>query len=192
MSILILGLVLFLGAHLLPTFAAGFRARQIARIGLGPWKGVHSAVSVIGFALIIWGFGIARDNPLTVYEPAPWLRHVTALLTLVTFLLIVATYVPRNSFRALVGHPLSLSVVSWATGHLLANGRVADILLFGGFLVWSAISFANSRRKDRKAGTAYPPGTLRGTAIVLIVGLIAWAVFALWLHVWLFGVSPMA
>ena len=149
-------------------------------------------VSLAGFALIVWGFSRAQQDPTILYAPPAALRLVTALLTVPAFLLLAAAYVPANGLKAAVGHPMSLSVAVWALAHLLSNGNLADLALFGGFLVWSTASFVNSRRKDRRAGTRYPAGTLRGNAILLIVGLAAWAVFAVFVHAWLTGFDPMA
>lgn len=192
MTILILGLVLFLGTHSIRIFADDWRAAQRTRLGAGPWKLGYSLASLIGFALIVWGFGMARLAPLVVWSPPTAMRHIAALLTLIAFVLLVATYVPRNSIKARVHHPMALAVTVWAFAHLLANGTLADLILFGSFLVWAKWSFLSARKRDRKAGTRYPAGTLGGTVVAVAVGVVAWVVFALWLHRLLIGVQPFA
>jgi len=192
MIFLFIGLVLFIATHSLRIFAADWRERQIARLGEKPWKGLVSLVSLLSFILLIWGFGQARLDPIIVYQPPFWLKHVTILLTIPAFILLGAANVPANSLKARLGHPMILGVKIWAFAHLLANGAARDILLFGGLLVWSIVSFATARRHDRRNGVTYPAGTPRGNAIVVVGGLASWALFALLLHRWLIGVSPFA
>jgi uncharacterized membrane protein len=192
MPVLILGLVLFLGMHSLRIFADGWRTRQVARLGLKRWKALYALVAIVGFVLICWGFGLARQHPVPLYVPPLWLRHLNALFTLVAFVLFVAARVPRNVFKARLHHPQVLAVKVWAFGHLLATGMLHDVLLFGAFLLWAVVLFIASRRRDRAAGTVYPAGTLRGNVLTVAIGVAAWAAFALWLHLWLIGVDPMA
>lgn len=192
MSVLILGLALFLGVHSLRLFADDWRGRQIARLGALPWKGVYSLVSIVGFVLIVWGFGLARQQPTLLYVPPLGLRHLNSLFTLVAFVLVVAAYIPRNHFKARLGHPMLLGVKTWAFGHLLATGMLHDVLLFGAFLLWAIVLFAASRRRDRREATVYPAGTAKGDVLTVVIGFVAWAVFALWLHLWLIGINPMA
>jgi uncharacterized membrane protein len=192
MPVLILGLVLFLGMHSLRIFADGWRTRQVARLGLKRWKALYALMAIAGFVLICWGFGLARQHPVPLYVPPLWLRHLNALFTLVAFMLFVAARVPRNVFKARLHHPQVLAVKMWAFGHLLATGMLHDVLLFGAFLLWAVVLFIASRRRDRAAGTVYPAGTLRGNVLTVAIGVAAWAAFALWLHLWLIGVDPMA
>lgn len=191
MTLLILGLVLFLGSHSIRIFANGWRSRQIARLGEKGWKGLYTLVSIAGFALIIWGFGLARQQPVLLYVPPMWLRHLNALFTLIAFILVIAAYVPGNHFKAKLGHPMLAGVKTWAFGHLLATGMLHDVVLFGAFLLWAVIDFISARRRDRAAGVNYPAGTVKGDVIVLVAGMVFWAVFAFWLHGWLIGVKPM-
>lgn len=190
MIALILGLVLFLGAHSVRIVADGWRARSIARIGEKPWKGLYTLVSIAGFVLIVWGYGIARAQPLVLWTPPTAMRHVAALLTLVAFVLVAAGNVPRNSIRAKLGHPMLLGTKVWAFAHLLSNGTLADLLLFGGFLVWAVLCYRSARQRDRAAGTVYAAGGVRNTAIAVIAGVVAWALFAFWLHAAWIGVAP--
>lgn len=191
MTVLVLGLVLFLGVHSVRVFADDWRQAQIARRGAKAWKGLYTVLSLLGFGLLVWGFGLARQQPVLLWGAPPvWTRHLAALLMLGAFVLLAAAYVPRNGIRARLHHPMTLSVKVWALAHLMANNTLAELLLFGGFLVWAVFVYRAARARDRAAGTVYPPGTAAGTAITLLVGAGAWAVFAFWLHGWLFGVRP--
>ena len=190
MAILILGLVLFLGVHSTRIVADGWRTTTIARIGAMPWKGLYALASIAGFVLLVWGFGLARRQPVFLWESPMALRHLAGALMLVAFILLLATYVPRNAIKARVHHPMVLAVKVWAVAHLLANGNLADVLLFGTFLVWAVFSFRAARARDRAAATVYPPGTASGTAITVGVGIAVWAAFAFWAHGLLFGVRP--
>jgi uncharacterized membrane protein len=192
MSVLILGLLIFLGMHSLRIFANDWRNRQIARLGEKRWKGLFALTSIIGFVLICWGFGLARQQPVLLYVPPLPLRHLNALFTLVAFVLFFAARVPRNHIKAKLHHPQVLAVKVWAFGHLLATGMLHDVVLFGAFLLWAIVLFAVSRRRDRTAGTVYPAGSIKGDALTVVIGIVVWFVFALWLHLWLIGVNPMA
>ncbi len=190
MPYLILGLVLFLGIHSVRIFAAPWRDRQVARMGLGPWKGVYSVVSIVGFVVLVWGYGVARRDPTVIWSPPTALRQSNALFTLVAFIFFAAAYVPHNAIKQRFGHPMLLSVKIWAVGHLLANGTLDDIVLFGAFLLWAVAAFVMNKRRDRAAGVVYPQATPRGTAITIVVGVFAWALFAFYLHGVLIGVNP--
>ena len=192
MPMLILGLLIFLGIHSLRIFADDWRNRQIARLGEKRWKGLFALVSVIGFVLICWGFGLARQHPVLLYVPPLALRHLNALFTLIAFVLFFAARVPRNHLKAKLHHPQVLAVKVWAFGHLLATGMLHDVVLFGAFLLWAIVLFAVSRRRDRAAGTVYPAGSVQGDVVTVIIGVAVWVVFVLWLHLWLIGVTPMA
>lgn len=190
MLVLILGLVLFLGTHSVRIFAEPWRSRTLARVGEARWKGVYAVVSLIGFVLLVWGYGLARQQPVLLWTPPVAMRHIAALLTLVSFVLLAAAYVPGNGFKAKLRHPMVLGVKVWALAHLLANGTLADVLLFGGFLVWAVLCFRAARGRDRAAGGATPPGRAGATAITVVVGAVAWAVFAFWAHGAWIGVRP--
>ena len=188
MKLLVSGLVLFLGIHSIRMLAPGWRERCVARIGLLPWKGLYSVLSLLGLALIVVGFGQARQTPLAAWLLPAGLRHLNALFTLAAFVLIAAAYVPRNHFRTWLGHPMLAGVALWALGHLLATRFLHDVLLFGTFLVWALACFIGSRRRDR--GMARPAASLGGDAATLVLGIAGWAVFAFLLHLPLIGVSP--
>ena len=190
MGMLILGLVLFLGVHSTRIVADGWRSAMMARLGDNAWKGLYALLSLLGFALLVWGFGVARQQPVLLWSPPVAMRHVAALLTLIAFVLLAAAYVPRNAIKARLHHPMVLGVQVWAFAHLLANGRLANVLLFGSFLVWAALSFRAARARDRAAQPSYPAGSAAGTAMTVLVGIVAWAVFAFWAHGALIGVRP--
>jgi uncharacterized membrane protein len=190
MTTLIAGLIVFLGVHSVRIFAEGWRQRQIAQRGEMAWKGLYSIASLVGFVLIVHGYGLSRQAPVALWEPMTWARHLASLLTLVSFVLLVAAYVPRNGIRARLHHPMILGVKLWAFAHLLANHTLADLLLFGGFLAWSIVDFRAARRRDAAAGTRYAPGTTGATLITVAIGLGAWFAFALWGHAALIGMRP--
>ena len=191
MVMLLLGLVLFLGVHSTRIVANGWRSDMIGRFGEMPWKAAYAALSIAGFVLIVWGFGLARQQPVQLWMPPRGMRHLASLLTLIAFVLLAATYVPRNAIKARLHHPMVLSVKVWALAHLLSNGNLAHMVLFGTFLVWAALSFRAARARDRVAGTVYPAGTAVGTGMTVVVGVAAWALFAFWAHGALIGVRPI-
>lgn len=190
MTYLIFGLVLFLGVHSVRIVADGWRTQMRARVGESAYKGIYSLLSLLGFGLIIWGFGVARENPVMLWTPPVGMRHAASLLTLIAFVLLAAAYVPGNAFKARFHHPMVLSVKTWALAHLLANGSVAHVVLFGSFLVWAVLNFIAARRRDRAEGTQYPAGTAMATVITVVVGVVAWLAFAMWLHGMLIGIRP--
>jgi uncharacterized membrane protein len=192
MWLLIAGLVAFLGTHSLRIVANDWRNRQALRLGEKPWKGLYSLASIASFVLLVWGFSVARQQPLLLYVPPLWLRHLNALFTLAAFVLFFAAYVPRNHFKAKLGHPMYAGVKVWAFGHLLATGMLHDVVLFGAFLVWAVAGFAAGRRRDRRAGVVHAAGTLQGDLIAIAIGIAAWALFAFWLHAKWIGVAPFA
>lgn len=192
MTAMILGLVIFLGVHSVRIVADDWRSAQIARRGEGAFKGVYSLLSAIGLVLIVWGYGQTRIAPVDLWFPPAWTRHAASLLTLISFVLIAAAYVPRNRLRAAIGHPMVAGVKLWAFAHLISNGRLGDLLLFGAFLAWAIVDFTSARRRDRAAGRRPAPGTIAGDAIAVAAGVIAWFVFALYLHAPLIGVRPFA
>ena len=192
MTVMILGLLVFLGVHSLRVFADDWRSRQRATLGELRWKGLYALVSLLGFVLLCWGFSLARQHPVVLYVPPPMLRHLNALFTLLAFVLVAAAYVPRNHIKAKFGHPMLLGVKVWAFGHLLATGMLRDVVLFGAFLLWAVVVFIVSRRRDRATGTRYPAGTLGGDVVSVVIGVVVWAAFAFWLHLLLIGVNPMA
>jgi uncharacterized membrane protein len=198
MLLLLLGLVLFLGAHSVRIVAEGWRASTIASIGEKKWKGAYSLVSVAGFVLIVVGFSLARQQgPHLLWATPPvWTRHLAALLTLFAFILVTAAYVPGNAIKLAVRDPMVLGVAVWAFAHLLANNTEVDFVLFAPFLAWAVADYVVAQKRRRvEAGRLSPEASPRKgqgvkTVITIVVGAVAWAVFAFWLHGWWIGVRP--
>lgn len=190
MSVLLLGLVLFLGVHSVAIVAPRWRDAQLARWGEPAWKGSYTLLSIVGLVLIVYGYGLARQAPLVLYTPPVWSRHLAALLLIPVFPLLFATYLPGR-IQAAAKHPTLLATKLWAVAHLLANGTVADLALFGGFLVWAvADRIAVKRRPVPRKLPGAPPGPMNDV-IAVVGGLVLYAVFVLWAHRWLTGVAPL-
>lgn len=190
MTLLILGLVIFIGVHSVRMFAEDWRTQMRNKMGESAWKGLYSLVSIAGFALIVIGYGAARQHPSIVWTPLMAMRHLAGLLTLVAFIMVTAAFVPRNHIKAKLHHPMVLGVKVWALAHLLANGTLAQMVLFGSFLVWAVLNFRAARQRDRANGTQYAAGTMGGTVTTVVIGAALWAAFAFWLHGVLIGVRP--
>ena len=185
MLLLIAGLVLFLGVHMLTT-ARGTRAALMARFGEGPYKGLYSIVSAVGLVLIVWGFGRYRSSGyIPVWDPPSGLLPITLVLMWFSFVALVATYAPAGKIKGLLRHPMLVGVKAWALAHLLANGDLGSIILFGAFLAWAVYDrIAVKRRGDNGAP---PSGFTAGDAVSLLVGSALYAAM-FWLHPSLIGV----
>ncbi len=190
MLVLLIGLLLFLGAHSVRIVADDWRSRQLARLGEPRWKGLYSLVALAGLALLVWGWSLARQQPALLWTPPLAMKHVNSLFTLAAFVLLAAAYVPRNHFKARLHHPMVLAVKLWAFGHLLASGKLAGVLLFGAFLLWAVADFRAARRRDRAQATVYAAGSAGGTLAALAIGVLAWVAFAFWAHAALTGIAP--
>src|SRR5512139_1617412 len=155
---LVTGLVIFLGVHSTRIFAPAWRERTIARLGAGPWKGVYSIASLAGFVLIVGGYAAARaaPDPVVLYQPPFWLRHVAMLVMLPVFPLLLSAYLPGR-IKAAVKHPMLAATKAWALAHLLANGMLADLLLFGGFLLWAVVDRISVGRRPAAATVVAGP-----------------------------------
>jgi uncharacterized membrane protein len=189
MTLLVAGLLLFFAVHSVRIVGDNWRSAAIKRIGAGPWKGLYSLVSIAGFVLLVWGYSQARQQ-MPLWDPPAFMKHITGLLMLPVFPMFIASYVPQNGLRARLHHPQVLSIKLWAFAHLLSNGNLADVVLFGSFLLWAVLSYRAARQRDEDVGTLYVPGTTKGTAITWVAGLVAYAVFVMGLHAWLIGVRP--
>ena len=191
MSLLVLGLVVFLGVHSVSIVAPAWRDAQLARRGERAWKGLYSLASLAGLLLLIYGYGVARQAPVVLYTPAPALRHIAMLLMLPVFPLLFSAYLPGRIQRA-VKHPFLLAVMLWAAAHLLANGTLADVALFGAFLVWAVVDriSVGKRAVPRRIPGARPAA--RNDIVAVVVGLLVHLVLLLWAHVWLAGVPLLA
>jgi len=189
MAVLIAGLAIFLGIHSVAMVAPEMRGTLVRRMGEGAWKGSYALISALGFVLIVYGFGLARQSPVVLYTPPHWIRHVTFLLMLPVFPLALAAYLPGR-IKAAAKHPLLAAVKFWALAHLLANGTLADVLLFGGFLTWAVLDRISLKRRPPQTPRTVPAGRFND-AIAIVLGLVLYALFIGWAHVRLFGVSPL-
>ena len=189
MTLLILGLIVFLGVHSVSIVAPGWRDAMHARLGEGPWKGLYSLLSIAGFALVIIGYGAARQSPVLLYAPPTWLRHLSLLLLVPVFPLLLAAYLPGR-IKSAAKHPMLLAVKLWATAHLLANGNAADVLLFGGFLAWAVADRISMKQRRQRPLPGPKPGPLND-AIAVVAGLAIYAAFLFGGHAWLIGVAPV-
>ena len=190
MTLLILGLVLFHGVHSVAIVAPRWRDAQLARRGEAAWKGLYSLAAGIGLALIVYGYGVARQTPVLLYTPPSALRHLALLLLLPVFVLLLAVYLPGR-IKTAAKHPMLLATKLWALAHLLSNGTLADVLLFGGFLAWAVADRISLKRRPVRAVPALPARAANDWVAVL-GGLALYAVFVLWVHAWLIGVAPIA
>jgi uncharacterized membrane protein len=189
MPALILGLLLFFGAHSVAIVAPQWRERMRPRIGEGAWKGGYSVLSAVGFVLMIVGYAHARQTTAVLYLPPAPLRYLTFVLMLPVFPLLLAAYLPGR-IQARARHPMLAAVKLWATAHLLAIGTVADVLLFGSFLVWAIIDRIALKRRQPPAAARKPLPL--ADAIAVSFGLLLYALFIWKLHALLIGVSPLA
>jgi uncharacterized membrane protein len=197
MDMLIAGLVIFLGIHALRVWGEGVRRALLLRLGSMGFKGVYSIVSLAGLYLLIVGYGQARLEPVPLWTPPPGVGHATAALMWVSMVMLAASQIPRNGIKARLRHPMVLGVKVWALSHILANGTLHDLLLFGGFLVWAVLSFRAARQRDRaalEAGdiTESPPTSAAATVGALLAGTAVWAALIMAGHLWLIGVAPIA
>lgn len=191
MTMLILGLVLFLGVHSVRIVADGWRTRMLAQLGEKTWKLSYTVVSLFGFVLLVWGYGQARQAPVALWPVPAWGAKATGALMLASLTLLFGAYVPGSKIKAAVHHPMLWSVLVFALAHLLANNTLADLLLFGGLGLWAALDLWSCYARDWAAAVAYPQGKPGMMAINVVAGVAVWALFAFWLHVVLIGVSPI-
>ncbi len=190
MALLVAGLIIFLGIHSISIVAPAWRDAQVARRGEKAWKGIYSIVSLIGFVLLLYGYGLARHTNAMVYAPPTAMRHLALLLMVPVFPLLLAAYWPGRIQRA-TKHPMLLAVIIWALAHLLANGTLADVLLFGGFLLWAAVDrIVVARRAVPHEVPGAPPSKINDL-IAVVGGLAIYAAFIMGVHRWLIGVSPL-
>jgi uncharacterized membrane protein len=202
MALLILGLVLFLGAHSTRIFAENWRQAVLERLGEKAYKGAYTLVSLVGFGLLIYGFDQVRWDSPVLWGPPVWAKHAAALLMLLSLILLACAHAPRNAIKVKLHHPMVLSVKVWALAHLLANPRVADLVLFGAFLLWSVLNFRAARKRDRLAAAfaqekgeasavTAPEVSMAATWRAVGIGVVVWSILLSHGHVWLFGVSPL-
>lgn len=186
MTILVLGIIAFFAVHSVSIINENWRNGVVERIGLKAWKGAYTVIALAGFIMICYGYGLARQDPVVLYSPPAWARHITMLLMLFVFPLFLAANLP-GKIRAAAKQPLLAATKIWALAHLLANGTLADVLLFGSFLVWAIVD-----RVSMKSRTQRPiPGLTSpyNDVIAIVLGLVIYAVFIFWGHAALFGVA---
>jgi uncharacterized membrane protein len=188
MPMLILGLALFVGIHL--SAVTGLRAAAVARLGEGPWKGLYSLISALGLAAIVLGYGLARQEPSVLWVPPTWTRHLALTLMVPVFPLLLAAYLPGRLRQWAAGHPMLVATLLWATAHLLANGMVADVLLFGSMALWALVVRLSFTRRTQRDIPMAPPSAANDV-IAIVGGLGLYVLTLLKAHVWLFGVAPL-
>ena len=193
MTTLLVGLILFFGVHSVSIVSRRWRDSMASRIGPGVWRVLYSVVSLLGFYLIVRGYSLARHDPVVLYQTPHVMRYVTAVLMLPVFPLLIAAYAPGR-IKAAVKHPMLAATKLWALAHLLVNGTLADVLLFGGFLLWAAADRVAVSRRPAPARQMFG-GKERARSkgpdvIAIVVGLALYVLFLGWAHVRLFGVVP--
>ncbi|MEF2551653.1 NnrU family protein [Aurantimonas sp. A2-1-M11] len=191
MVVLVLGLVIFLTIHSLRIVAEPTRNRMLARLGENRFKGIYSVLSLVGIVLVVSGYRDVRMESALLYAPPEGLRHLALLLVPVGFVLVASAYLRGGRIKRAVRHPMVLGVGLWALGHVLANGTVADAVLFGSFLVWAVLDYASAINRAVPAPAGKSP-SLTGDVLAVVIGLGLSALFILWAHRWLFGVAPIA
>lgn len=182
---LVLGLVLFLGAHSVAIVAPQWRDAMAARLGHG-WRGICSLVSIAGFALIVYGYGAARGQFAVLYVPPLGLRYSAVVLMVFVFPLLLAAYLPGR-IRTATKHPMLAATKIWATAHLLANGALPDVILFGALLAWAVVDRISLKRRKPRPIPALPASPVNDI-VAIVLGLALYAVFIHGLHAYLFGV----
>jgi uncharacterized membrane protein len=188
MTLLIIGIVVFLGVHLLPTLS-DLRGSLIARMGENGYRALFSILSLIGFVLIVWGF--ARAPVIQVWSPPDWTRYVAMVLMVPVFILLIAAYVP-GQIKAKVKHPFLVAIKTWALAHLIANGDLASIILFGSFLAYAVFDRITVKRRPATGHeTLAETGPAGNDVIAVVGGLALYVVFLVWLHRLLIGTSPL-
>lgn len=187
MTLLLIGLVLFFAIHSVSIFAPSLRDRLAAKSENG-WKAFYSVISIVGIVLVVKGYAELREAPTLLYESPVWLRHVAALLLLPVFVLFFAPYFPGKIKNA-VGHPQLVAVKLWALAHLLVNGTLADVLLFGSFLVWAVVDRISMKRRPQRPLPGAPESKANDV-IIIVLGLALYGATVFWLHEAVLGVAP--
>jgi uncharacterized membrane protein len=190
MTLFITGLVLFLGVHSISIVNASWRDGAVARMGMASWQAVYSLASLAGFVLLVYGYGMARQHSVVLYVPPVWLHHLALLLLIFVFPLLFATYLPGR-IKAATKHPMLVATKTWALAHLLANGSLVDVILFGAFLAWAVADRISLKRRAPVPVPGAPSGKFNDVIAVLL-GLGLYAAFLFGVHTWLIGVSPLA
>ena len=188
MLLLILGLALFIGVHLVTTLTEA-RAGLIGRLGEGGYKGLYSLVSAVGLALIIYGYGQAPVVP--VWNPPAWTRHLTFLLMLPVFPLLVASQLPGR-LKERISHPMLLAVKLWAIAHLLSKGTLAAMILTGALLAWAVFDLISVKKRERAGLVKVATGPVRNDILAVLIGLALYLGMIVWGHAALIGVPILS
>jgi uncharacterized membrane protein len=189
--ILVLGLAVFIGVHLVTT-RRDYRAALIARFGEGPYKALYSVLSIVGVVLIGWGFARYRaQGYIPVWEPPRWTRHVTVALVWPAIICIVAAYIPGGIKRTLK-HPMLVGVKLWAVAHLVSNGDLGSIILFGGILAWAVVDRISLKRRSDPGGPVIPVGGMAKDILAVLVGTVIYLALGFWFHPYVIGVPAFS
>ncbi len=186
MQWLLVGLVVFLGVHSISIVSHDWRERMVGTFGELPWKVLYTLASLAGLVCLVYGYGLARQAPTMLYAPPSWGRHLTMLLMLPVFPLLLAAHLPGR-IKSTARHPMLLATKLWAVAHLVANGGLHDVLLFGGFLVWAVADRMAVKRRPADA-TPPPVGKAVNDLLAIVIGLGLYALFVVWAHGTLLGV----
>lgn len=190
MAILILGIILFIGTHSIRIFAPGLRTRMIGKFGQQGWRGVYSLLSILSIVVLVWGYVVAPV--VNIWFPPVWTAHLAVTLMLFAMICLVAGLLPAGHIATKTKHPMVLSVKIWALAHLLANGELASILLFGAFLAWGVVMRISLKRRERAGEPVLRPFvSARNDLLAVVIGVVVWLAFLLKLHEWLIGVAPI-
>ncbi len=189
MTLFLVGLVVFLGVHSVSIVAPAWRDMQVARHPAA-WKIVYSLVSIAAFVAMVKGYGLARQAPVVLWSPPAAMRHLALVLMLPVFPLLLAAYLPGR-IKAAAKHPMLLAVKIWAFAHLLANGTLVDVILFGSFLAWAVVDRIAVKRRANPHGTPGAPPGRANDVVAIVGGLAIYGLFVVWAHRWLIGVSPL-
>jgi uncharacterized membrane protein len=191
MALFLIGLVIFLASHSCRIFAESWRNRMIDRLGEVKWKGLYTIISLIGFVIMVIGYGQARQSTVVLWQPNIALIYIALALNLVAFIFLAGSSPSNNAIRLKLKHPMILGVKVWALAHLLSNGTLVDLILFGAFLIWAVLDFRSARKRPIHIPEKAQVST-KATVITIASGVILWVVFMFGLHQYLIGVSPLA
>lgn len=186
---LIIGLVLFHGLHSIRIVAPNWRDQRVASMGEGPWKGLYSIASIIALVVLIWGYSIARQDFILVYFPPTWGRPVAIVLMAFSFISLMVFNLKAGVLKPILKHPMLVSIKLWAVAHLLVNGDLASVLLFGSFLIWAIVDRISVKRRNEPIPEK---GPIVNDVLAVVSGLVLWVLFIWVAHEWLFGVAPLA
>jgi len=189
---MLLGLLLFLGPHSLRMLLPRWRQMAIVRVGESKWRSAFSLISFVGLFLVGYGFSGVREDPTVIWLPSLWTRYLAWGLSLIAFVLWGAAAVPGNLIKFQVHHPLVLGTGLWAFAHLVSNGMLAHLFLFGSIFLWSLASYFAARVRDVEESVPYPRGSLLATLGAIFIGSGVWLVTWVWLHGWLVDIRPVS